>query len=83
MFALFFWQMILIQDYQTNVRNVLDKITLMFESKVDILRPAEKFFQQAMQELIPPSQRTPLPTPSVIHINTNSQNPLPAFFSEF
>ena len=52
----------------------------LLTSRVDILMPAEKFFRQAMEELVDPSLRTPLQYSTVNNLKTHSDNKLPPAF---
>jgi hypothetical protein len=44
--------------YLSNVKNVLNKYNFIQNAILNIAKPAEKYFQAAMEETLPPAQRS-------------------------
>ena len=84
LFALLFWEIQLLDNYQKDTQLVINKVTFLVDSKIEILKPAEKFFQAAMEERILPSQRRPRPAAGVIDIKvSNIHHELPPYFDSY
>ena len=84
LFALFFWEKIILDNYQSNTELVINKVIFLVDSRVAVLKPAEKFFQAAMEERILPSQRRPQPPAGVIDVKvSNIHYKLPSYFDSY
>ena len=63
---------------------MINKVSFLIDSKIAILKPAEKFFQAAMEERILPSQRRPQPAPGIVDLMvSNIHQELPSYFESY
>jgi hypothetical protein len=53
----FLWVNVTLNSYSTNMTLVLQKNYNLHKTVVAIVRPAERYFEDAMQELLPPEKR--------------------------
>ena len=70
--ALFFWKKLVLEQVLSDTQQIVNKIDFLVESRISILKPAEKFFQAAMEERIPPSLRRPQPNTGVVNIKVSN-----------
>jgi hypothetical protein len=80
----YFLQANLLTGYRSNVEQVLQKYSFIQNSIINIAKPAEKFFQAAMKEILPPEQRRAQSASSVYTIDTNYiRYELPSYFADY
>ena len=71
-FALFFVQNIQVKTYEEHTIQTINKVQYLLDSRVAILKPAEKFYQAAMQERLPVALRRPQVVDPFVNITISS-----------
>ena len=80
----FLWQRAMFVSYKENINLVVEKNNFLEKTLINIAKPSEKYYQQAMKEILPPEKRwnETLNLTESISTEANTYS-LPAFFASY
>ena len=74
----------LLNNYSSNIKATLVKQQYLQDAQYSITKPAEKFYQVAMNEILPVEQRNIYSESSIVYMKTDHIiNGLPSYFKNY